>query len=300
MVAKTKMSRRNLKIFMYILEGELIISAILLLLDQFIGLFPQSLVRFGIITSNFIFTHPTELSCFGIVSFILILYLRNCLGYRKVDYLLWISTFFIVLKGGRYKAVGFLALFGVMQIVILFVKKFKFKYVFLGIPVVWAVASKQILYYFTDITSARGRLYYNGFRIAKDYFPFGSGFGTFGTEFSRRRYSILYQWYGMSNVYGFSKKDPGYIADTMWPPIMAETGVIGLFSMLILFVEMILMVAKKTFARRESLFLYGMILYGLFESIGDSVFMSPRGATIFAAFAFMFTISEKMQEAKKK
>lgn len=65
-------------------------------------------------------------------------------------------------------------------------------------------------------------------KIAWDYFPFGAGFGTFGSWMSRAMYSPLYHTYGLSHVWGLSPGKTSFINDIFWPSILAETGIFGL------------------------------------------------------------------------
>ena len=76
-------------------------------------------------------------------------------------------------------------------------------------------------------TAARTLLYITGWRIARERFPLGSGFGRFGGYVSQLYYSPLYDQYGLSAVYGLSRDFPVYISDTYWPHILGEAGVLG-------------------------------------------------------------------------
>lgn len=87
-----------------------------------------------------------------------------------------------------------------------------------------------------DSGTARVALTVTSGKIAKDYMPFGVGFGQFGSPTSRDRNSDVYRQYGIDWVYGLNyEKDGGkYMVDTFWPMIMGETGVLGTIMFLIL------------------------------------------------------------------
>ncbi len=286
-------SRKSKIRLLKILKCLLVISAFLLVIDMIWPLFEQLGKRFGIITTTFIFESHTELCCYGIILVMMIIFLKRDLGYKTSNIIWVIMSFIIVMRGGRVKAVGFLALFIALYVLLPFIRKFKIQYVLIALPLVWLVADEQIIYYFGNLSSARGRLYYNGFNIAKDFFPLGSGFATFGTEFSRRYYSIIYDMYNLSNVYGFSRMYPYFIADTMWPAIMGEAGFLGAIVYMIGFVQMYFMVLKGQFDKYMKMLLFSILTYGLFESIGDSIFMSSRGVLILICFAYMYTQCNK-------
>jgi hypothetical protein len=79
----------------------------------------------------------------------------------------------------------------------------------------------------TQDESARRILYETSGRIAKDFFPFGGGFGSFGSEASLMQYSPLYAQYGLSDRYGFSSESPIFVHDASWATVLGEAGLIG-------------------------------------------------------------------------
>jgi hypothetical protein len=75
-------------------------------------------------------------------------------------------------------------------------------------------------------------MYLASFNIANDYFPFGSGAGTFGSLASIiNGYSILYYNYGVSEIGNNSAVDVANghhtLLDTYWPHILGEFGYLG-------------------------------------------------------------------------
>lgn len=86
------------------------------------------------------------------------------------------------------------------------------------------VITKQISTYASSETSVRSRLYTVGEQIASDDLPFGVGFGRFASYPSRLFYSPVYYQYGLSSVYGLSRRFPNFIDDTSWPSVIGETG----------------------------------------------------------------------------
>ena len=91
------------------------------------------------------------------------------------------------------------------------------------------VVERQLNTYSSSTGSARTQLYATGAKIAEERFPFGVGFGRFGTAPSRTTYSDVYDDYGLSRTWGLSREFPRFITDTSWPAVMGETGVAGLF-----------------------------------------------------------------------
>ncbi|MBY4207234.1 hypothetical protein HQO44_12240 [Rhodococcus fascians] len=76
---------------------------------------------------------------------------------------------------------------------------------------------------------ARIRLYIDGFGIAIDRFPFGSGFGRFGSATARAYYSPEYEGLGYRNVWGLGAdtENGRFLTDTFWPSVFGEAGFVG-------------------------------------------------------------------------
>ena len=75
-----------------------------------------------------------------------------------------------------------------------------------------------------------------GIQLFKDYFPFGTGFGTFGSSTAAKYYSDLYVMLEFDTVEGMSPEDPRFLNDTFWPMIFAQLGLFGTIAyMLLLF-----------------------------------------------------------------
>lgn len=79
---------------------------------------------------------------------------------------------------------------------------------------------------------ARTIFYVKSFDLYKEYFPFGTGLGSFGTEAAAKYYSPFYHKLGMDGFYGLTPDDYGtctdFLHDTFYP-VLAEFGCLGLF-----------------------------------------------------------------------
>ena len=65
-------------------------------------------------------------------------------------------------------------------------------------------------------------------RILWDYFPFGSGMGSFGCAAAADYYSPLYYKYKMDDIWGLTPDNPMFLADAFYPTL-AQLGVVGIF-----------------------------------------------------------------------
>lgn len=65
-------------------------------------------------------------------------------------------------------------------------------------------------------------------QILWDYFPFGSGMGSFGCAAAADFYSPLYYKYKMYDIWGLTPENPMFLADAFYP-VLAQIGVVGIF-----------------------------------------------------------------------
>lgn len=90
----------------------------------------------------------------------------------------------------------------------------------------WGISTVQ------GITHPRAELYGGAQLIAKAYFPFGSGLGTFGGVGSSKYDLSLPYELGFGSSWWWRDKD-AYLLDTYWPNSVAESGAIGALFLLI-------------------------------------------------------------------
>jgi hypothetical protein len=106
--------------------------------------------------------------------------------------------------------------------------------IFLGKPLYNEIEYKVNMYFGKGYEKIpRNALYLASFRIASDYFPFGSGQGTFGSLPVGKEYSQIYYDYNLDKVQGLSRDDAlrrtdsQFIFDTHWSSIIGEMGFVA-------------------------------------------------------------------------
>lgn len=267
--------------------------ALLALIDRIIPIYPRLTPRFGIYLTSLCFKSPTLLASFAISSLLICYFLINNSSNVKNKKSLYIDilvALFLVVITGRVKAIGFMILF----LLIIFKEKIlktkkQVKLINFIIPllVVVCFAYGYIENYFFDSTQSRAVMLRTSVKVAKDYFPLGSGFGTFGTDISRQYYSKIYRLYGISDVYGLSKDYSAFITDSMFPSMIGETGFIGLFLYVLIFYNIFDNFSKNIKERKEKIFLYLILFYILIECVAETMLMTSRGVLLFCFIAFV-------------
>lgn len=99
------------------------------------------------------------------------------------------------------------------------------------IAVLFVTWSKFDAYYISGMDNeqlARPMTYKTAFgKIVWDYFPFGSGMGSFACNGAWKYYSPLYYKYNLNTIWGLNE-DGGFICDAYYPTL-AQFGVVGVY-----------------------------------------------------------------------
>lgn len=145
---------------------------------------------------------------------------------------------------------------------------------------------------------ARPATYETGIKIMfKDYIPFGSGLGSFGTAAAAKEYSPLYYKYQLNTIWGLDPSNPMFLADAFYPTL-AEFGIVGLFFFL-WFWKRRLWEANKI----HNLIYYRMALMCILalalESTADSSYLSGKGMGYFMILALCLNSAGVKKTGKK-
>lgn len=199
--------------------------------------------RFGFISAQSIMGHPGAfsalmaiLACFNISAYLV-------RGEKKFLYLSWLFMVCIILSFRRTSLFGVILSFliGLRFSSNKKLRKKAFLFTFIIIAIFLGLiipAYKELIKNYLILRNTpRNIMTIAGLKIAKDYFPLGSGFGTFGSGITQRVYSPLYYKYRLHRIWGLSQSKPSFLNDIFWPHILAELGVTGFFFYLIIFIS---------------------------------------------------------------
>lgn len=226
-------------------------------------------VRFGLRPFCFVFPHPNYLAL-AVVGIMIILSsdIKKNLPWLVVA----AAVLALTLRG---KAIGF-AVFALF--VILMTGSGKRRITLpqvLAVSVVVAVIGwGQIEAYFGTEGQARFELMRGGIEVARDFFPTGSGFATFGSAITSdsQWYSSLYDYYDLSSVWGLSREYSAFISDSYWPTVLGQSGWLGL---LVICGELVLLYRATTLMAKVKLPVLLCAAYLLIMSTSESAFFNP-------------------------
>lgn len=150
-------------------------------------------------------------------------------------------------------------------------------------------------------SNARTRLTVDSVALAVQHFPFGVGFGRFGSAIAREHYSVEYLRLGYDNVRGLAS--PGnhhnhgrFLTDTQWPAIVGEAGIAGAAFFLAGLWRIFTTFRKAGRAASPLLRLLGLTGMGwsvhiLLESVAYPVFVTaPTSPMLFGLAAITYVI----------
>ena len=215
-----------------------------------------------------------------------------CTRFTTIDKISFLLLLSIGILSGRSKFFGFYVFTLFITLFYSNIKQFKWSFrniVLAGSMIgliVWVAQDKIMLYFYEAVTNevekdmmARYVLYTTAPQILKDYFPFGSGLGSFATYSSGQYYSDLYANYGVEHTWGMTKSYYSYIADTYYPSL-AQFGIAGIILYISFWVYIYRNALKYSKITQNShFFIMTVLIIGYFgiEGIADSTFTTHRG-----------------------
>ena len=253
----------HIKLIIVILVG-------LTFLNYTFNLYPNEM-RFGIKSNRLFYSHSTYLAatCVFIIA-IFIKYEKNWKSFY------FISIILVLISTLRFKAIA--SVFAILIIVIYLTKSNKklsiSKIMILGMVCIGLTYNQIAFYFFKNDGFARKELLETSFKIAKDYFPIGTGFATYCSHFSIEPYSNIYYKYNLNNIYGITPKNPAFVTDSFWPMLLGQFGYIGIICYGICLVKIFLKIQLDYSKENKYLYISKIIclIYLLISSTSESAF----------------------------
>lgn len=279
-----------------------LISKLYLLLNFFLGIASQFVdlgmtddVRYGINAYFFLFNgnmYGTTILCS-----ILILSFSSISNKYFLLYLLIACIDIILTTKGTYIIFVVMAIF---QLLIVRKGKIKGHHVLLVIPIILYFSSFQLESYLKNPDSVRMLFIYYGYVTASKYFPFGSGFATFGSSEAANNYSPLYYEYGFDHLYGLNPDEPLFLNDVYLGSILGELGFIAFFLFLFLLYLLYKTIIQYSTGNRSSQITISSCLFVfMICTIATGIFKGESGALFFYILGILLTSNDDILKAKK-
>ena len=177
-------------------------------------------------------------------------------------------------------------------------KKFKVRYMLLLTAGVVAFSITDIMLY-SDYEAVRMKFLRYAVVTAKTYFPFGSGFATYGTDMAAKYYSQLYVKYGWENTWALGREST-YLNDTFFAGIIGQFGWIGMALYVILLINLFRNFNTVRYDKTvRALLLATVITIGV-VMIGSASAKSMMGAYMFAVLGVANACKKPQPDAVRK
>ena len=228
--------------FKYAAKGYLIVLFVFGVLNIFVDLGMYGGIRYGLRNYAFVFGTPGIVT--NTVLYIIMLLLLDAALHEerpnKGFLLMAIAVLIMVIKSrSLIIAATTLVLFESFVLE----KKQNMRLRIVGIAIIGGIIGyPQYQDYFVNgVTANRGTaprqlFWQGGLRLFKEYFPYGTGFGTFGSSTAATNYSSLYYILEFDKVPGMKPTNTMYLNDTFWPMIFTQLGLIGMIPYIVLLV----------------------------------------------------------------
>ncbi len=166
--------------------------------------------------------------------------------------------------------------------------KIKLRYIILFFAIALYIALPKINHYYVENTrTARYVLVEYGIVTAKEYFPIGAGYGTYGTFAAKEYYSQLYYKYYFNQYHGLSKNYGAFLTDDYWPAILGEFGFTGFILMMILLIRILILIIKNKDIKSKFGSLFGYMVL-LMSSLVTGSFFSTSSVIIMILIAIAY------------
>ncbi len=258
--------RKHLRFIIIILFAATIINYVF-------DVWPNSSLRYGLMPNQVFFGHPTKLS--AVLFFLLSFYIISNKGEMDFYYVL---IYIMIASTLRTKSLcALLCAIVLMVYVMKKNKKIDIKKLALIGGVICLLGFNTFKYYFLSDGFARSEIMFASLEIASDYFPLGTGFGTFGSWASGLSYSKVYYLYGLNNVWGISPYDFSAIADSFWPTLLGQFGYFGAILYLLILIKLFSNIQKDFNPEQKYIYISKLIafVYLLISSTSESAFFNP-------------------------
>lgn len=169
----------------------------------------------------------------------------------------------------------------------------------IGVIALLVAGSYQIQNYLLNENSPRHLFIKYAIETANDYFPLGSGFGTFGSDQAARNYSVLYYRYGFHLQWGMTPDFGAFLSDNFWQMALGQFGWIGGIAYFIVYVRVFLTMKNSKLDSSRRAFLYAAYIQYMIHAVGSAILSSSAGMIGFMAIA-MFTLDNERIKPDKR
>lgn len=276
--------QRVLRACSSIAKVSLVVFTAFMIVNQLVDIGMSEDVRYGIRSFRFLFGHPTNFSA-AIVGFVAVI--LSC-DQKPQPYCL--LAIVLLCSSMRFKSIGFAFVLFAMTFLYRGAKRLPISFFIVAGMGALLLAFDQFELYFGNEGSARSVLLNTSFDVANQFFPFGSGFATYGSNASAEPYLDFYYQLGFDKVYGLMPLEHSYLVDSFWPIVIGQFGYLGLVIFLMLLALFCIQLRKAVSTKRVQLWaVLAIPIYLLISSTSEASFFSTYAAYLGFSMAIIFS-----------
>lgn len=162
-----------------------------------------------------------------------------------------------------------------------------------------AISTLQINSYIRDAHSPRMTLLKYGNVTAKQYFPFGSGFSTYGSDMAAKNYSVLYIRYNFHHKFGLSLDYGFALNDCYLGMLLGQFGYIGTAFFVGILGFIFTGIMKLVINRKVKALTLAMFIGIIVSAIGTAIIKSSIGVFVFTFIGMVCGYSGLETEREK-
>lgn len=278
---------KEMKIIKYMLP----LSKLLVLTSTFFGIINQFHYlglsmgrRYGIRAYCFIFDNPARYG-YIIACAMLIIILQEKSKLKEILYII-LCVFDMLLTT---KGVVYIVIVSYLVFMLIWRNNKKITPIqIIPLAVAGTIASTvQINTYLRDYNSPRVRFIRYSLTTANTYFPFGSGFATYGSDMAARNYSVLYYRYRFHKQFGLSPLNGDFLNDCYLAMVIGEFGYIGLAAYLVLLLVIFSQLNSINLMKSAKAMTLAIYIGLVISCVGTAIIKSSIGVFIMAMLGLM-------------
>lgn len=284
-----------IEIFVPLAKLFTVIAFVCSILSQFVDLGMTRSERYGLKCFDFIFAFNFQY----IATFLLLLGSIVCskkMSPKKKNKF-YVMAIIAIALDLRSQALLFSAIFVFLIIVMKRYRKLNLVSLLVLGGIVLFLSQYQIDTYLAKEDTARHVFYEYAIKNANSFFPFGSGYATYGSAEASKNYSPLYFLYDFDEVWGMSPDFRPFLTDTYWASVLGQFGWIGAGAMVLVYYRVLRSMTNANFTLEQRAFLYSAFAQYVIHAIGSGIITSSPGLIGFMAMALFTPNDEAMNRS---
>lgn len=291
LVGERDTKKRVISYLVPVCKATIVLGTFFGIISQFVNLgMTTPNRRYGILPYSFIFENEGRYGYIVACAFLILLMAKLPKKQEQIYEALMIFNIILTTKGVAY-------IIGVCYIifVIMWKNTLKLNARTLALLIIGggAASTFQINTYLRDSESPRVTLIKYGFKTANTYFPFGSGFATYGSDMAAKNYSRLYIRYGFENRYGLSLINSTCLNDCYFGMVVGQFGYIGMVVFLVMLFLVFVPLDKILINKRVKALTVSIFIGLLISSIGTAIIKSSIGVFSMAVIGLICGYSQQ-------